>query len=109
MPVLYAVSIRQTSALPLASFRFHLTMDTLAIKLTIPLAGFVKNFHLLAGVRYWAYQQKKPRTNVRGFNIINKNYGATNNVTGNPLSTISISSIQRSNPLPPVGTSSALK
>ena len=28
---LYAVSVRQTEALPRASFRFHLTMDTLAL------------------------------------------------------------------------------
>ena len=28
---LYAVSVRQTEALPWASFRFHLTMDTLAL------------------------------------------------------------------------------
>ena len=27
---LYAVSVRQTEALPWASFRFHLTVDTLA-------------------------------------------------------------------------------
>jgi hypothetical protein len=58
MHALYAVSVRQASALPLASCGFHLTMDTLAIKLTIPLAGFVWNFHPLASVRCWAYNKK---------------------------------------------------
>ena len=36
---LYAIPVRQTSALPAASFRFHLTTDTLAVRLTVPLAG----------------------------------------------------------------------
>ena len=31
----YVISIRQASALPTASFRFHLAMDTLAVQLTI--------------------------------------------------------------------------
>jgi hypothetical protein len=35
----YAVSVRRTSALPAASFRFHLAMDTLAVQLAVPLAG----------------------------------------------------------------------
>ncbi|EDV00136.1 hypothetical protein BACCOP_00003 [Phocaeicola coprocola DSM 17136] len=33
---LYEVSVRQTRCLPPASFRFHLTMDTLAIGCMIP-------------------------------------------------------------------------
>ncbi len=36
VPASYAVSVRQTETLPAASFRFHLTMDTLAVQLTIP-------------------------------------------------------------------------
>jgi len=43
---LYPLAVRQTSALPTASFRFHLTMDTLAVWLTLPLAGCVEDFHL---------------------------------------------------------------
>ena len=43
---LYAVSVRQASALPAASFRFHLAMDTLAVRLTIPPVGLVEDFHL---------------------------------------------------------------
>ena len=35
----YAISVRRASALPAASFRFHLAMDTLAVRLTIPLLG----------------------------------------------------------------------
>src|SRR5258708_27867279 len=41
----YAISVRRTSALPAASFRFHLAMDTLAVQLTIPPVGFVGDFH----------------------------------------------------------------
>src|SRR6266699_4037821 len=41
----YAISVRRTSALPAASFRFHLAMDTLAVRLTIPAVGFVGDFH----------------------------------------------------------------
>ena len=43
---LYPLPVRQASILPAASFRFHLAMDTLAVQLTFPLAGYVKDFHL---------------------------------------------------------------
>ena len=46
---LSAVPVRQASALPAASFRFHLAMDTLAVQLTVPLAGSVGDFHSLVG------------------------------------------------------------
>jgi hypothetical protein len=39
MTASYVISVRQASALPAASFRFHLTMDTLAVRLTVPLTG----------------------------------------------------------------------
>jgi hypothetical protein len=42
----YAISVRQASVLPAASSGFHLAMDTLAVRLTIPPAGFVEDFHL---------------------------------------------------------------
>jgi hypothetical protein len=45
----YAIPVRRASALPAASFRFHLAMDTLAVRLTIPPVGFVENFHLQMG------------------------------------------------------------
>src|SRR5215471_20490453 len=43
---LYPLPVRRASALPTASSRFHLTMDTLALQLTLPLAGRVEDFHL---------------------------------------------------------------
>lgn len=42
----YAISIRQASVLLTASFRFHLAMDPLAVRLTIPPAGDVEDLHL---------------------------------------------------------------
>jgi hypothetical protein len=41
----YVVSVGRTSALPSASFRFHLAMDTLAVRLAVPLAGPALDFH----------------------------------------------------------------
>ena len=46
VPASYTVSVRQASSLPAASFRFHLTVDTLAVQLTVPLVGPVEDFHL---------------------------------------------------------------
>src|SRR5215467_8366517 len=45
LPASYAISVRRASALPAASFRFHLAMDTLAVQLTIPPVGLVGDFH----------------------------------------------------------------
>src|SRR5690606_12553644 len=42
----YAISVRQASALPSASFRFHLTVGTLAVRLVVPLAGPTEDLHL---------------------------------------------------------------
>src|SRR5665213_3357420 len=42
---LYPLPVRQASALPSASFRFRITPDTLAVQLTLPLAGCVRDFH----------------------------------------------------------------
>jgi len=55
---LYAIPIRQVSVLPAASFGFGLTTDTLAVRLTVPAAGSVENFHLQAGVPCRAHQNK---------------------------------------------------
>src|SRR5688572_26841205 len=41
----YAISVRRASAMPAASFRFHLAMDTLAVRLTIPPVGLAGDFH----------------------------------------------------------------
>ena len=43
----YVISVRQTKSLPSASFRFHLTMDTLAFDYVLPTTGCTKDFHLL--------------------------------------------------------------
>src|SRR5271165_646335 len=43
---LYPLPVRQASALPAASSRFRLTTDTLAVQLTLPLAGCVEDLHL---------------------------------------------------------------
>ena len=44
-PALYAISVRRLGTLPAASFRFHLAMDTLAVRLTLPTTKRVVDFH----------------------------------------------------------------
>ncbi len=49
-----ALPVRQPSALPAASFRSHLAMDTLAVRLAVPLTGPAEDFPFLGhflGVR----------------------------------------------------------
>lgn len=41
----YAISVRRTSDLPPASFRFHLAVETLNVRLTLPLDGHVQDLH----------------------------------------------------------------
>src|SRR5258708_13538040 len=43
----YAISVRRASALPAASFRLHLAMDTLAVRLMVPPVGSMGDFHSL--------------------------------------------------------------
>jgi hypothetical protein len=43
---LYPLPVRQASALPSASSGFAVTRDTLAVRLTLPHAGRVEDFHL---------------------------------------------------------------
>ena len=57
---LYPLPVRRASALPTASFRFHLAMDTLAVQLTLPLAGRVEDFHLPVTAPCRAHQIKRP-------------------------------------------------
>src|SRR6266446_2131259 len=54
----YAISVRRTSALPAASFRFHLAIDTLAVRLTIPPVGFVGDFHSLVSAPCRAHHKE---------------------------------------------------
>src|SRR6476469_1368593 len=66
----YAVSVRRASDLPSASFRFHLTMDTLAVRLTLPLTGCVEGFHLRVDAPCRAHTKEKPRNlEVSGFDL----------------------------------------
>jgi hypothetical protein len=44
--------------LPAASFRSHLAMDTLAVRLTIPPVGLVEVFHLLVRAPCRAHKTK---------------------------------------------------
>src|SRR5436190_22395313 len=62
----YAISVRQTSALPAASFRSHLAMDTLAVRLTMPPVGFVGDFHSLVRAPCRAHQRKGTPNARRG-------------------------------------------
>ncbi|MCW3989211.1 MAG: hypothetical protein NWE88_03945, partial [Candidatus Bathyarchaeota archaeon] len=54
----YAISVRQASALPAASFRFHLAVDTLAVRLTVPPVGSVEDLHLQVGAPCRAHVKK---------------------------------------------------
>src|SRR5271157_1692322 len=56
---LYPLPVRQASALPTASFRFRLATDTLAVQLTLPLAGCVEDFHLPVSAPCRAHQMQK--------------------------------------------------
>ena len=44
-PALYAIPVRRLGTLTVASFRFYLTVDTLAVRLTLPTAKRVVDFH----------------------------------------------------------------
>ena len=63
----YVLPVRQASVLPSASFRFHLTVDTLAVRLMIPPAGVIGVLHSLASAPCRAHQNKSPCSKVRAF------------------------------------------
>jgi hypothetical protein len=54
----YAVSVGRASVLLTASFRFHLAMDTLAVRLTIPPVRLVRDFHPLVNAPCRAHKKK---------------------------------------------------
>lgn len=54
----YPLPVRQASALPSASSRFAVARDTLAVQLTLPLAGRVEDFHLQVSAPCRAHQNK---------------------------------------------------
>src|SRR5437016_7042631 len=55
----YAISVRRASALPAASFRFLLAMDTLAVRLMVPPVGSIGDFHSLVSEPCRALTQKE--------------------------------------------------
>jgi hypothetical protein len=55
---LYPLPVRQASVLPTASSRFRLATDTLAVQLTLPLAGCVEDFHLQVSAPCRAHKLK---------------------------------------------------
>jgi hypothetical protein len=63
MTASYVIPVRQVSALPSASFRFHLTMDTLAVQLTIPLTGLVGDLHSQVSAPCRAHKRENPDVN----------------------------------------------
>ena len=59
MSALYVISVRRLRALPTASFRFHLTLNTLAVQLTLPTTKRVVDFHHQA-IAHGGRTTKKP-------------------------------------------------
>ncbi len=57
----YPLPVRQASALLSASSRFAVTHDTLAVQLTLPLAGRVEDFHLQVSAPCRAHKVKGRR------------------------------------------------
>src|SRR5215211_3280982 len=53
----YPLPVRQASVLPRASFRFHLTADTLALQLAVPLAGSAWDFNPLESAPCRAHEK----------------------------------------------------
>ena len=58
MTASYAISVRRASVLPAASFRFGLTTDTLAVRLMVPAAGPIEDFHLQVSVPCRAHNEE---------------------------------------------------
>jgi hypothetical protein len=67
MTASYAISVRRASALPAASFRSHLAVGTLAVRLTLPPVGCVEDLtstnsvesHLQVGAPCRAHNRKR--------------------------------------------------
>src|SRR5205807_4515787 len=66
---LYPLPIRQASVLPSASSGFRLAVDLLAVRLTLPLAGRVEDFHLQVSAPCRAHQKKGPLTFERPLSL----------------------------------------
>ena len=55
-----AVPVRRTNGLPRASFRFHLTMDTLAFGYALGAIPCARDFHPLDCAHAWHTKKKAP-------------------------------------------------
>ncbi len=79
----YAIPVRRASDLPAASFRFHLTMDTLAVRLAVPPVGPAKDLHLQVGAPCRAHIKKgEPNGSPSHTNLtMDLNYSVTTPVS----------------------------
>ena len=84
MAAIYVLAVRQASALPAASFRFHLAVDTLAVQLTVLLIKPVEDFHLQVFAPCRAHE-KKAATQAAFGKGYKKNYFTALMETSGPL------------------------
>ena len=83
MTASYAVPVRQASDLPAASFRFHLAVDTLAVRLTVPPIRSVEDLHFQVGAPCRAHQRKaQGRVNYLGLVTVPYLSSARGNMAG---------------------------
>ena len=85
MAASYAVSVRQASVLPPASFRSHLAMGTLAVRLTVPPVGPVKDSHLQVSAPCRAHTKKVLKNGF--FRTIERNP-----IQSSPIRTVTVGS-----------------
>ena len=79
----YVLPVRRTSVLLTASFRFHLAMDTLAVRLALPLAGCALDFNQLVSAPCRAHNEKG-REDYSSRPCLNSNYDSTQNIRDRP-------------------------
>ena len=60
-----AVPVRRTNGLPRASFRFHLTMDTLAFGYALGAIPCARDFHPLDCAHAWHTKKSRSRISIR--------------------------------------------
>ena len=83
-PALYVVSVRQVRGLPTASFRFHLTVNTLAVQLCASsLPTRTRDFHPLEPA-HGGRTRKRPQAGTCGFLFSLFHYTAQRN-SGPPV------------------------
>jgi hypothetical protein len=67
------ISVRRASVLPAASFRFYLTIDTLAVQLTVPPTRPVRDLHPQVNAPCRAHNKKKAKL-LFGFYYVFKEF-----------------------------------